>query len=288
MRLAHIVPYPYIDLVMEHTLHMAIGPILVKYKKWEDFYTRAQSSSSIWGAEKQNRIWWQVILDNGAFENIPMKFPELVDLAVRMQVYGIILPDVFRDGNETCRVVAGINPQLWDRLKANSIKTMFVVHGPTPADCLYCSGEALKQDRVDIIGFSYIPITEAYSQFFRSDYCGIVRPMAIALLNEKLGFVGKKNIHCLGLSSPHEVKSLEQLGLVNSCDSSLAAKATYANIKFGAEHLRSEFWENRELLPRPENFFETAKLDRKILKYNIQFLDDIVGGLYDKDRSDSH
>ena len=273
MQLAHIVPFAYRDLITEHLTHMAIGPILQYSDAWSEFYSKYDKA--LWARRKLN---WHVMLDNGAFEGAPLNIHELFQLGCSIGADELVLPDVFKDGKGTLELFyQQVFPYIHqaDSPYSSALQLMFVMHGPTP-DIMECVlSQILGYSEVTTLGFSYLPITQTYSNLFRSQYCGVVRPAALVLLSEKYSRLLERNIHCLGLSSPHEVVALNELGIVRSCDSSLAVKAAYAGIKFTAEHLQVGFWESRDALSRPADFFQVENLSRKLIQHNIRFLDEL-------------
>jgi hypothetical protein len=208
MKIAHIAPTNALKQISSKgDIEFCLAPYAEKDKIYRQYFINAR---------KKRRY---VILDNGVAEDILISDDGLVNLAVKMGVNEIIVPDIISDYENTKNHREEFLFRFYKILKEHNIKIQSVVQGKNISEYWLCYNELLKDKRVDIIG---IPFRINYARFHDAETNAVNH-----MLNRLVFIMGLpkkiKPLHCLGSNLPQEIGILEQLK-VRSIDSKLMAR----------------------------------------------------------------
>lgn len=211
MKLATILPTPYLALAEEDDMHMALAHLVGKDPEYTEFFKARAAEGKF------------VILDNGVVETgVPVPIEVLVSKAKLIGASEIIIPDFFLNGEATMNSAIECIPYV--RSNAPELKIMVVPQGDSIEDWMYYAKETIKLD-IDTIG-----IPKVLTKFGGRD----ARLEVLADLGFSLRGL---DVHLLGCwENPLELTMIakavaaEQICPVRSCDSAVAYAYARDNI----------------------------------------------------------
>jgi hypothetical protein len=190
-----------------------------------------------------------IILDNSVAEDELISDEELVNLAIELNVSEIIIPDVIGDYEKTKKKRDSFLNKYTAKLAANNIKIMSVVQGNNLNEYEKCLKEIHSDMRIDTIG---IPFRIEFANFYNKTKEENHMLNRLVFLNHMNFF---KSIHCLGCNLPSELKYLNYIKQVRSCDSKLMSR-------YGLNEKIFEFTDKEK--PKQKLFLDKDLTDKQI------------------------
>jgi hypothetical protein len=182
MQVASIIPTAYLHLDEDSDYFMVLPHTLESNIKYFEFF------------KEQGKRGKYLILDNGAAEGFKYSMPHLLELADKINVSEIVLPDVIKDKNATLEVA-------WEGFLASVCwtgKLMLVPQGKDLTEWIQCYDKMSLWYPIDTIG---IP-----------KWLSLDRPQARAEAAIYVNVTGgKRKVHFLGFNG-----DLEYVQLVNN------------------------------------------------------------------------
>ncbi len=235
-KVATIVPKAHLDLTKDDTLFMALVHVAVQDADYVKFFQERAAEGK------------HVILDDSAIElGEPISFPQMVDVAIRMDVEEIVLPDYFKENKRTVAAVKAALDILYGDFDYRG-RVMACPHGESKDDWIDCALTLLDLP-IDTLGISY-----RYSPLWDT------RATPIRMLAPELD-TADVQVHLLGsdLYPAVEVYPLLKLPVVRGVDSARASV-------FSKHQMVMEPYMERP--PRTVDFF-SDEYDPKLIAANI-------------------
>lgn len=203
MKLATILPTPYLTLAKEDDMHMALAHLVGKDAEYTQFFKDRASEGKF------------VILDNGVVETgRPVPIEVLVEKAKLIGASEIIIPDFFMEGEAT--IESAIENIPYVREHAPKLKIMVVPQGDTIEDWLYYAREVIKLD-IDTIGIPKV-LTKLGGRDARLE---VLADLAFSLRGLDVHLLGCWE-NPLELTLIAKAVATKQILPVRSCDSAIA------------------------------------------------------------------
>lgn len=242
-KLALIPPFSLLDEVSgEYYMYL---PQLMKSPAYADFVKRTNTEKAY------------TMLDNGAFEGMKTSATKLVELAIRMNVNEVVIPDVLHDAEGTIKALEEFHHEtLQLRItSAVGLKYMAVPQGRTIIECMDCLEEFAKYHFVTTVGLPK-HLVRTVTRTARVQLASYIRT--------KWG--SRFEIHLLGGSPiwPQEIRSARRYD-VRGMDTSLPYFYAYYNTRIGRA-MREE---------RPEAYFVRTREE-----FNLDLLYENVHALW--------
>lgn len=248
MKIATILPQPYICLTQDDDYFMALAHLI--NKPGMELYTNFFKQKSL---DPKNYI----IMDNGLIEGAPQPIEAMLYLSKEIGADELILPDVFTNQKETMLAVQDACEHLVLHGYGN-LKLMAVPQGKTLEEWVECAAAFVNEPMINCLG-----IPKVLVNILGRDG----RFMAIAELMEKVGSLHGKELHLLGCwKSDLEITLLAkatQQGLIpeiRGVDSALAYVYARANVKLHDDDRPDS---------TPIDFEQGYVQDLELLRHNI-------------------
>jgi len=213
MRVATILPIPFLPLVGSDDYHMCLAHLL-HHRAYRDFFVA------------QAQMGHFVLMDNGVVETgFAKPTAELFALADAVHPTQVCLPDSINDRRATLALFRSAVSQ-WD--KSTGFETMAIPQGETLEEWISCASHMLRAAEVTD-GVTAMGITKFLE--------GKVACRADAIENVPGLVDSDLDLHLLGVlgSDPTEIWRTEQRlpGRIRGCDSGIAAIYTQAGLVLG-------------------------------------------------------
>lgn len=188
MQIATILPQNYLHLTKKDTYHMCLAHLLCREGMdayTEFFMTRPESD--------------YVIMDNGVIEGDPRPIEELIEKAAKVNASEMILPDVFRNKEQTLNAIE----DAMRKMPEHHPKLMAVPQGNTMSEWLDCASEIVGNYRqIDTVGIPKVLVDIAGRDG---------RIFALAELQKRCPIIKHKEIHLLGCwKTPLEILMVDK------------------------------------------------------------------------------
>lgn len=255
MQVASIVPIHYLPLIKGKPYHLCLAHLALNYSDYRNFYKE----------EAQNGSY--VILDNGAAEGETVEVQELLQLAIYLGAFEVILPDFIGDYEKTITESYRALHYIKSREDYKG-KVMAVPQASSFKSWLTAAEEMLTWP-IDTLG---IP------KFLTYAFGPCARLLALHRLRSSLSFLraqGKIQIHLLGCAyDPREVGTIKELSpiSVRGVDSSLP----YLLARDG-HYLLHAYRHHIQRSQEPVDFLD-KETDPGFVAANIQVWEDICAG----------
>jgi hypothetical protein len=262
MKVATILPQAYLDMTEKDDYLMALAHLIDSpgMSEYTSFFMRKAKEEGTF-----------IIMDNGVIEGDPRPIEELVDKALLIGASELVLPDVFRNSEETLRVIEEATMYLaTQHERVAHLGFMAVPQGNSLEEWVDCAVKILDNPIVTCIGVPKVLV----------DIAG--RDGRYFAIHELIATVGDLDvdIHLLGCwQTPLELTIIakgiekEELPEIRGVDSAIAYVYARAGIKLNADD-------------RPDNDpvdFVNGKLsDDSMLYFNIRMWRDCVDLRKDK------
>jgi hypothetical protein len=219
-------------------------PHLSQEKRYRDFFRKRSTDDYI-------------ILDNGAAEALEFGTKHLYTVADDLMVDEIVVPDTLGDMNDT--IAKGL---AFTRYTKDYYRYMAVAQGTTVTQIMQCIDMYMTDVKFMYVTCIGIPRLINYEN--PSNRATIAR-----LILQK-GYHAAMEFHFLGSSSPFdEVEDLANVGIGRGIDTSGPIYMAQA------ERTIDDQW-----IPRPDNYFESSKVDDSLLRENIRLY--LEWAMYDR------
>lgn len=229
MRLAHIVPTAYLDMVSDRAINMALA--------------------HLWGDEVYRNFYLNtpglLLLDNGLYENSQIDEPQLYEiiaetLAFRRHKFGdesleIVAPDTLYDGVSTVERSVAFVKQLRDSLNEthfSNLRVMLVPQGQTAEEWETCLKDliagvsAIVHPSHMTLALSKLSCPQSFAATTGNPYVSLNRLEAYRVLRQHW----EGQVHLLGAGVPQEWVHYAEDQSIRSCDTSLAAQLAVRNL----------------------------------------------------------
>jgi len=127
-----ILPAPFLHILEEDSMHMALAHVVLADSAYAEFYKRMSKEGKF------------VIMDNGAYEKHKLTPDELAKAARKIEASEVILPDVLGSGAET--IIDSWEALRYLREKLPECKFAVVVQGQNIAEWYTCAMPMLTWD----------------------------------------------------------------------------------------------------------------------------------------------
>lgn len=225
-------------------IEFCLAPYALRYPKYKKYFIEAK---------KKGRY---VIMDNGVAEGDLISNDIMVNLAIEMKVDEIIIPDEISNYEQTRKMRNDFLDKYYEKLAAHNIKILSVIQGKTIDEYLNNYLILLNDSRISVIGIPFRMKYKKIMGFSLEEERSINRIDFIANVSTA---IWKKEIHCLGSNNLKELKILNELNLVRSCDSKLIAR-------YGLNNMNININDDK----KPEKkLFVTNKLTSKQIKLTL-------------------
>lgn len=254
MKVATILPQPYLELVQEDKYVLALAHLLGKpgMERYTDYFLNK-------GRHEEDAF---VILDNGLIEGNPRPIEELVVIALTLNASELVLPDVFRDKQGTLDAIAHACAYLDTPTVSKTINKMgfmAVPQGANLEEWLDCAEILLKNPRITCLGIPKVLVSIVGRDG---------RYLALKELVARVGTI-EKDIHLLGCwTTPLEVLTLAKG--VSSGDLP-AIRGVDSGISYVYARVGMRLNEDDRPDDRPINFEEGSEINPKILAWNVDY-----------------
>ncbi|MHA1868711.1 MAG: hypothetical protein ACTSXD_11760 [Candidatus Heimdallarchaeaceae archaeon] len=194
-----------------------------------------------------------IIMDNGVAENNLISAKKLVDLAIKIKVNEIIIPDKIGDYERTTRKRQRFLERYYDILKKNNIKIQGVIQGNTIYEYIKATLELEEDNRIDVIGIPFRMNYTKFNNMTKDENHMWNRLMFLNYINVN------KPIHLLGNNLPSELLWITN-PRIRSCDSKLMAR-------YG---LNNQFWKFDDSSKPKKKLYIDSKMTSKQIEIAIR------------------
>jgi len=260
MNVALIVPTKFIDsMCTGRDVQMALAHMVLESDEYRAAYWKLTEAGSY------------IILDNSLIElGAAMTIEQLARAAQMIGADEVILPDAFRDADETLRMTEAAL-KAFSGVGADHVRFMAVVHGADNTSWLHCFDEMVQNPRIDVLGLPKV-LDEIWSPGGRVGCCSYLEATG------RISQAGTKQFHALGIwTDPIEVLMLRERRWLRSIDTALPFHAGMHGVRFNGHGFP------RGIRPkRPRRYFDVqfplpgttdGAHALEAISYNIQVLD---------------
>jgi len=218
---------------------------MAKYTIAGDFHFIIPQNATAFYRESRN----YKMLDNGAYEGNAIFFEALLNIARKLKVDEIVIPDVMRDAQRTLSNLYTLIKDVPDEFKVAAVP-----QGKTISEFLECFREISKMTNVDTICFP--------------KWLGTSRPAVIHYLQTQRLLSYKFDYHVMGLDDPTELFCYRGMD-IRSVDTSMPFTYAY--------HLRKiKLFEPLKLQRVPMDARVFSKRRLRYLQANFEVLRNVI------------